>query len=68
MVYDKNMNIIYAVMSDHGNDGNALICIYANRDDAVTFIRENDEDHWWYLSVYDGDTGRCLGRQDVWQE
>jgi len=54
-------NQIWAVCSE---DGGAVIAIFNDRDKAIAHIKEHDEDEWWYLAFYNGDTGRYMGKQD----
>ena len=54
-------NHIWAVCSE---DGGAVIAIFNDRDKAIAHIKEHDEDEWWYLAFYNGDTGRYMGKQD----
>jgi hypothetical protein len=54
-------NQIWAVLSEYDQ---GVIAIFNNHAAALQYIKQNDEDEWWYLAFYNGDTGRYMGKQD----
>jgi hypothetical protein len=56
-----NSNQIWAVLSEYDQ---GVIAIFNNREAAIQHIKQNDEDEWWYLALYNGETGRYVGKQD----
>ena len=55
------MNTVWVVQSE---DDNGTVAVFTDRNKAKKYIEENDEDGWWVLVAYNGDTGSYLGKQD----
>ncbi len=56
----NNDNQIWAVLSEYDQ---GVIAIFNNHAAALKYIKDNDEDGWWYLSLYNGETGRYVASQ-----
>lgn len=53
-------NQIWAVISEYDQ---GVIAIFNNHAAALQYIKENDEDEWWYLELYNGETGKRVATQ-----
>jgi hypothetical protein len=53
-------NQIWAVISEYDQ---GVIAIFNDRDKAIAHIKEHDEDEWWYLALYNGETGKRVATQ-----
>jgi len=56
----NNNNQIWAVLSEYDQ---GVIAIFNNHAAALQYIKQNDEDEWWYLALYNGETGRYVASQ-----
>jgi len=53
-------NQIWAVISEYDQ---GVIAIFNNHAAALEHIRKNDDDGWWYLALYNGETGARVATQ-----
>jgi hypothetical protein len=56
------MNTVWVVQSEDERYG-GIVAVFTDRNKAQKYIDDNDEDGWWELVAYNGDTGNCLGKQ-----
>jgi hypothetical protein len=56
------MNTVWVVHSEDERYG-GTVAVFTDRNKAQKYIDDNDEDGWWVLVSYNGDTGSYVGKQ-----